>query len=381
VDELTSGRAKLRILFVITCLGIGGAEKVVAGLADGFADAGHEVIIAYLNGEALVKPRNTAVRLVGLDLNGVKDLARASLRLRSLVRDFQPDVVHSHLIHANILCRLLRLCAPIPRLITSAHNRDEEGCFRMLAYRLTNRLSNVFTNVSGEAVAAFVQQGAAPAGQMKVVHNGVSTRDFHCLDAERRRIRGEYGVGPGTNLIVAVGRLDEAKDYPNLFAALVRLGADAPAYKLLVAGDGPLRGELAELIARFRLDDRVRLLGVRRDVPALLSASDLFVLSSVREGFPMVIGEAMSAGCMVVATDCGGVSEFLGETGLLVPAANPEALAQALRTALLLSNSERRQYGLAAQRRVQELYSLEVALKKWLALYRDDQMPVSQRAN
>lgn len=329
------------------------------------------MLIAFLKGDAIVKPCNPSIRLVGLGLESTKDLPRAFLALRALFAEFNPDVVHSHLVHANILTRLLKLAVPIPRLITTAHNKNEEGRLRMLAYRLTDRLADLSTNVSDEAVAAFIEQKAVKIGRMITVHNGISSSEFCFRSAASHRIRDEFRLSSTTKLIVAVGRLCEPKDYPNLLYALSKLKPDSPSYIVLISGDGPLRSHLTALAIQLGLIDRVLFLGVRSDVPDLLSAADIFVLASAWEGFPLVVGEAMACECMVVATDCGGVKEFVGNTGMLAPPKDPGALARKLEAALALTDDERADYGMAARVRVKQLYSLDAAVDKWLSIYQN----------
>lgn len=138
---------------------------------------------------------------------------------------------------------------------------------------------------------------------------------------------------------------------------------------MLIAGDGPLRQELQDLAHKLRLEDYVDFLGIRDDIPALMSASDVFVLSSAWEGFGLVVAEAMACQRVVVATDCGGVKEVLGSAGYLVQPRQATELADALYSALNLSSQDSAAMGKAARQRVQNYYSLDVAVDKWLKLY------------
>ncbi len=360
----------MKIMYVITGLGLGGAEKVVTSLADEMVRRGNKVILVYMTGDAFVTPSNPAVRLVKIGVNSIKDLPNFFVEFRQLHSRFDPDVVHTHLVHANLLVRLCRLITPMRRLVTTAHNRNEEGRFRMTGYRVTNWLADVSTNVSTEAVRAFEDQKAVPAGKMLAVYNGISLGQFRKSVSGGSQIRSELGLAEDKKLIVAVGRLSEPKDYPNLLNALARVGNGISDWHLAVAGGGPLRNNLASLTQKLGLGDRVSFLGVRNDIPDLLSAADLFVLSSAWEGFPMVVGEAMACECLVVATDCGGVREFLGDSEFLVEANNFEALAAAISGALQLTDDQRAAYGRSARERIQELYSLDATVDKWLAIYK-----------
>jgi len=357
-------------LLAITSLGVGGAERLVTALADRYAAAGHEVMLVRFHGEVELRPSDSRVRLENLDMRrSPLGVLFAMWRFRRFVCIFGPDVVNTHLVHANLLTRLLRLVTPMPRLVSSAHNTNEEGRGRMLAYRLTDCLADISTNVSGEAVAAFERQGAVKPGRMLAIHNGIDTDSFAFDPAARTHVCSELGLEESTPLLLAVGRLWAPKDYPNLLRAFAGLRAGAVP-QLVIVGDGPLRKELDALAESLGVRERVRFLGVRHDVPALMSACDLFVLSSAWEGFGLVVAEAMACGRMVVATDCGGVREVVGEAGFLVPPRDAQALTEAMGRALRLPDEQRQRLGTAARERVVARYSLEALAQKYLAVYR-----------
>jgi glycosyltransferase involved in cell wall biosynthesis len=370
----------MKILLVITSLGVGGAERLVTGLADHFADVGHEVLLVRFFGDAELRPSDPRVRLENLQMRrSPLGVLAAMVRFRRLVRSFRPDVVNSHMVHPNILTRLLRLVTPMPRLVSSAHSTNEGGRTRMLAYRLTDRLADISTNVSDEAVEAFEQQGALRPGRMVTIHNGIDTAAFTFDPAARERVRSEVSLDETVPLLLAVGRLWEQKDYPNLLRAFVGLEVCPVPPQLAIVGDGPLRGELKALVEPLGMADRVHFLGVRHDVPALMAASDVFVLSSAWEGFGLVVTEAMACGRVVVATDCGGVREVVGDAGFLLPPRNAEALAVAMGRALRLSDDERERLGVAARNRVVERFSLKTTAERYLAVYRDDGLSDQQQ--
>jgi len=360
----------MKIVLAITSLGVGGAERLVTGLADCFAAAGHGVVLVAFHGEIELRPAHPDVRVVNLGMRRSPWGVLAALgRFRRLVRAFRPDVINSHLVHANILTRLLRLVAPLPRLVSSAHNTNEEGAGRMLAYRLTDRLADISTNVSEEAVAAFEQQGALRRGRMIAIHNGIDTEAFTFDPAGRERVRAALALDKNIPLLLAVGRLWEPKDYPNLLQAVARLPDGRHAPRLAIVGDGPLRDELEMMSASLGVANRVYFLGVRHDVPALMAACDVFVLSSAWEGFGLVVAEAMACERPVVATDCGGVREVVGDAGFLAPPRDSEALARSMEAALALSHEARVELGRAARHRVVTNFSLAATADRYLALY------------
>ncbi len=355
----------MKILYVITGLGLGGAERVVADLAEKMYALGHTVKIAYLTGNVAVTPASAEIEVIALNLNSVSDFLSASKKYRKLISRYQPDVVHAHMVHANIFTRLNRIGCRVPKLISTAHNSNEGGRARMFAYRITNTLSDANTNVSNEATEALIAKGAFSKNNLMTVYNGIDLSKF-----EKRS--EDSALERDTVNLIAVGRFSDQKDYPNLIHAFALLKKEIDqSIKLTIVGDGELRPQIEALIQELDLTDNIVLLGRRSDVPELLSRADIFVLASKFEGFGLVVAEAMACKCYVVATDSGGVAEVMGDTGKLVPIQNSQALAQALKDAVSLEASERVRNNEQARARVEELFSLETSVNKWLELYEE----------
>lgn len=370
----------MKVLLVVTGLSMGGAERLVVDLADALVKSGCEVLIAYLKGPFQVRPRQPEVDVVCLGIESPSDVLSGYSLFLKLLRNFRPDIVHGHMFHATLLVRLARLGAHIPAVISTMHTAYDGGRLKAIAFRATDRLTDISTNVSCEAVEAFVANGWVRADRMLIVHNGISVDEFRAVPEARRRIRAEFSIAPDCTLFVAAGRLSWSKDYPNLFQALALLPPDLD-FKLLIAGDGELRPELEMLVGELGLSSRVEFLGVRCDIAELMSAADVFVLSSVGEGFALVVVEAMACECVVVATDCGGVREAFADARFLVPKQDPAALADALLAASALPREEAAELGRAARRRVVDMYSFDRFVDKWHEIYdsllADDNQPVS----
>lgn len=360
----------MKVLYIITSLSQGGAQRVVCDLADEMFKKGHEVKIAYLNGEVLTKPQHQEIELIKVNLNDVRSLLPAYIKLSKIVKKFKPDVVHSHMVHANIIMRLVRLITPIDKLISTAHSNNEGGVIRMLSYRITHHLANISTNVSQEATKAFEDKQATPKNGMKTVYNGISLRKFHYIPDSRKKLEKELALTGNYKLILAVGRLSEHKDYLNLLKAIQLLKKETTyPFKLLIAGDGELSGLVEEKTDSLNLKEDVVLLGRRTDIPELMSAADLFVLPSKYEGFGLVVAEAMACECLVVATDCGGVAEVLNNPEFLVPSSNALLLMKKIKFALEFDAEKRKKVIVKNLNHVRESFSLDRIIEKWVALY------------
>lgn len=354
----------MKILYVITGLGVGGAEKVVCDLADQMILKGHDVKIVYLTGSVLVKPISPRVELLPLHLNAASNIFGASRRYKKIISDFSPDVIHSHMIHANIFARLNHLSFKYIRLICTAHNSNEGGRVRMLAYKLTNFLSNLNTNVSQEASESLISKGAFNKNNLITVYNGIDLNKFNFFNKDKNS---------NELIFLSVGRFNKQKDYPNLFKAISSLKNKInKELKFYIAGDGELRPQLEQLIVDLGIANNVVLLGKRSDIPSLLNKADYFILSSRHEGLPTVVIEAMACGTFVIATDCGGSAEIMGDTGILVPPQNSEALAEAIKQAVSKTPLEIQENNLKARQRVEELFSLEKSVENWLKIYRNE---------
>ena len=362
----------MKILYVITGLGQGGAERVVCDLADKMYKKGHEVKIAYLTGETLTLPNSKEIELIKVNLNNLGSLLPAYIRLAKLVKQYKPDVVHSHMIHANLLTRLVRLMTAIKKLISTAHSSNEGSWIRMFLYRVTHHLADITTNVSKDATLSFEDRGAVPKNGMRAVYNGIDLNNFYRHTNARIDLNKDLGISNEVKILLAVGRFNKEKDYPNLLQAIQILKKqNSFSFKLLVAGDGELRSLLEQKINELSIDDEVVLLGRRSDIPELMSAADLFVLSSKYEGFSLVVAEAMACKCLVVATDCGGVAEVLNAPDFLVLPCDSLALANKIKYTLSMNKDIKSDIIHKNIERVHNEFSLDSIVDKWIDIYNE----------
>lgn len=362
----------MNIVYILTGMGMGGAERQVCDLADQITSLGHQVTIIGLTGKQLVKPQSDTVKVVMLSMKkNPLGFLSAYFAAIHLIRQLDPDIIHAHMFHANIFARLLRILSPSSKLVCTAHSSNEGGRLRMAAYRATNFLSHFNSNVSQEAVEAFIEKGAFKPEQITAVPNGINTNLFIKNSEAGTDIRKNLHLPHDQLIFIAIGRLSYAKDYPNLLAAFAAVSREIPSAQLLIVGQGELEPDLRQQVAALGLIDKIHFLGLRRDIPALLNAADIFVLSSRYEGLPLCIGEAMACERFVVATDCGGVAEVMGDTGILVPPQNSEALAEKMLAAATKTPEQIHINGEKARQRIVELFSLENTAQKWLNIYTD----------
>lgn len=358
----------MNVLLLISGLSMGGAENVVTNLADALVASGCQVLVVYMKAPLQVRPRRPEVGLICLGMEWLGGIFSGYFKFCRIVRGFKPDIVHTHMFHATVLARLARLTVDIPALVSSMHTAYDGGRLRAIAYRATDRLTDISTNVSCEAVQVFINRRAVPAGRMVSVYNGIAVDQFRALPTARNRVRRSFSIPEECPLFLAAGRLGSSKDYPTMFKALAKLPKHFN-YRLLIAGDGALRPQLEAMVAELGLASRVQFLGIRHDIPELMSGADLFLLSSVAEGFGLVVAEAMACECVVIATDSGGVREVLGDCGFLVPSRDPDAFAAAIEKATSLPPEIAVKLGKAARKRVVDTFGFDRAIDRWHELY------------
>ncbi len=364
----------MRILFLSTSMGMGGADSQLLSAARELRARGHEVRIVSLTplGPMGLQAREAGLPTESLGMRrGLPD-PRGLLRLARLVRAWRPDVVHSHMVHANLMARALRLVAPVPALVSTIHNVYEGGRVRMAAYRLTNGLVDHMTIVSQAAYDRFIADGIVPAGILRLVPNGVDTARFRDVaPGAREAVRRSLGLGDEF-VWLAVGRFERAKDYPNMLRAFASVRARERRAVLVLVGRGSLQAETEQLVRTLGIEG-VRFAGVRTDVPEVMSAADGYVMSSAWEGMPMVLLEAAAAGLPIVSTRVGGNHEVIleGQSGLLVPPSDSDALGAAMLRLTRLPEEERRRMGARGQEHIRAHYDLARVAERWEGLYRE----------
>lgn len=367
----------MRIVYVLTSLGIGGAERQAVTLAARMQQRGNLVGLLVL-GPREAEEWPTALPTAYLSLRKAPaGMLSGMLRADHFLRRFRPELLHSHGFHGNIAARLLKLVFPQVAVVSTLHNIYEGGAVRMQVYRWTDGLSRRTVAVSEAVRDRFTAMGAVAAKRCCVVPNAVEESELIPDSEQRAAMRARMAVGSEFVWLTA-GRLAPGKDYPNLLRAFARvrtLHADA---QLWIAGRDPYgaRAALEGLTAELKLEGGVRWLGHRSDLPMLLGAADGFVLASAWEGMPVALAESMAMAKPTVATGVGGVPELLGDCGRLVAARNPGALADAM-LEIMASREERMRLGCAARERILAGFTMRARAMEWERLYREVLIPCS----
>lgn len=369
-------RSPSRILFVITTLKFGGAETQVVRLATELKAQGWAVAIA-----CLVPPiayseqlRRRGIEVHSLGMRRRVPDPRALLRFRTLVHNFRPDLVHSHMFHANIFTRAARLLCHLPVLICTAHNLREASerggptWHKEMLYRFTDFLADRTTIICRAAFERYLRVGAVPYTKFEVIPNAVDTDLYSRSGESRAAARARLEIEKQF-VWLSVGRLVKQKDFPTLLVAFEQLNSSNSL--LLVAGRGPLENELREQCERLGIAQRVHFCGTSEDLLPLYHAADGFVLASEFEGLSSALLEAASMGLPAVVTDVGGNAEIVldGVTGHLAPRRNPSRLAAAMRDIEESPVEHRQQFGLAARKHCCANYRIEAVIRQWTDLY------------
>jgi starch synthase (maltosyl-transferring) len=354
---------------VITDMDVGGAERILVALATRLDRRRWRPRVFCLGPEGKMVEPLTASGLPAdcLDVNRKRPL-QAVARLASALRSHAPRLVQSFLFHANVATRLAAPFAGIPWVLSGHRVAEHQKRWHLTLDRLTARLASGSVCVSN-GVLRFTRdvEGVAP-DRLTVIPNGV---DPAPLDRAEPLPRAWIGVPEGGQLALCIGRLDVQKGLPFLFDAAERVVAELPDWYLVLVGDGPERDWVRRRIAETpALSGRVHWLGRRDDVPRLLKSADLLVLSSLWEGMPNVVLEAMAARRAVVATVVEGTEDLIlpGRTGWLVPPRDAEALAVALLEAAK-DPARRLAFGEAGRQRVEDQFSVDRMVQAYESLW------------
>lgn len=367
----------MHVFHVITTLNKGGAESHLVDLCRALRARGVELTVAYLKGDSfwVAELQGMGVRTVALHARHYADLP-AVWRLARAIRRWRPDIVHAHMPPAELYAVAALRLAPGPAYMVSKHV-DRHPFYPGPASAWMERLFAAPARsvlCISQAVNDYFA-GRWPTGlarKLVTVRYGLSPRsDSDELDAKAGALRAEWGVGEDEILFGIAARFVEQKAIDTLIAAFAQLAARTDRkVRLALVGKGELEASLRAQAESLGLGDKVIWPGFRTDIPVVMRAFDVFVLSSIFEGFGLVLLEAMEASTPIITSNVSAMPEIVidGDTGLLVPPRMPDRLAEAMER--MLDDRARAAMGAAGHRRLRETFSVGKMADATLAIYR-----------
>jgi glycosyltransferase involved in cell wall biosynthesis len=325
------------IVHVLVSLQTGGAERMAISLAAQQQLDGYKVQIWSITGTGpaseLAKANNLTVHCFGqksgFDWSVVKAMSRR-------IKQENIQVIHTHNPMPHYYAAAAKLLAPYPVLINTRHNMGtrDNSWRKTFLYRQAMRVTKYAVSVCQTAQNNFVESGVIPSTKARFVRNGIELAHYKpSTEKSKAMFWSTLGRLPPTLTFGSIGRLNSVKNHMSMIAAFAQALPKLPSdTHLLLVGDGPMRHAIQQLAEKHQIANKVTLLGERSDIPFILSAFDVFLQSSDTEGYSLALVEAAASGLPVIATSVGGNAEIVqtGKTGLLVPAQDSNALAQAI---------------------------------------------------
>lgn len=352
-----------------------GADRQVLSLARKTGDLGFQARLTVIGtgggGDALAAAGNAC----GIETETANDIGKAGLaftrQLAARLTREGFDILHTHDYKSDLLGLRAAGRAGIP-VVATCHGFTESSS-RLRLYKHLDILAlkrfDAVIAVSNLLRDTLIRRGV-PADRVVTIHNGIDST-LPAGDADHSLLRDALGLREDDKVVLAVGRLSREKNFAMLIRAIALLAGDFPRAKLVIVGDGSQRQTLEDLCRRLSLSDKVVFAGYRSDVRALMPLSHCVAISSLREGLPITLLEAMSAGRTVVATKVGGIPEVIrtGENGFLVTSADAADMADQLR-AVLSDSVDTGKIGAAARDTVVRDFTIEQMIEKTAAVYR-----------
>ncbi len=343
----------------------GGAFQVLH-LLRGLAARGHENLLACPRGCALAEAAAPVAGVHGLPMHGDVDLLMV-LRLRRLIRDTRPDLVHLHSrIGADVMGGIAARLTGVPVIHTRRVDNPEPRWLVALKYRLHDRVIAI-----SEGIGRVLLAEGLPAEKLRIVRSAVDWQAY-ARPCARAAIAARLDAPADALLIGVVAQLIPRKGHAFLLDALPPLLAAYPQLRVIFFGQGPLAATLRERIAASGLSGQVQLTGFREDLAEILPCLDLLVHPALMEGLGVSLLQAASAGVPIIASRAGGIPEAVrdGENGLLVPPGDVTALRESV--GVLLADPERRRaLGAGGQALMAREFSIDAMVEGNLAIYRE----------
>jgi glycosyltransferase involved in cell wall biosynthesis len=366
----------LRVVHIIGGGEIGGAEQHVLNLAANLPRSDFEIHVICL----FPAPFYQALQEAGISAFAIPMRHRldfgAFLRLAGALGQLQPDIVHTHGVRANLVGRLAARRAGVPAVVTTVHSvlaQDYPAPLSRLANSLTERATSFLTDrfiAVSQFIKDYLQATGIPPAKVAVIYNGIEPGAWERWEGDSS-FRLRFGIDPASPLFGIVARLHPVKGHRYFLAAAREVSGAFPEARFVIVGSGFYWREVDGLIKAYGLEGRCLRTGFQQEIGAVYAALDCLVVSSLSEGFGLTALEALALKKPVIATKVGALPEIIsdGETGLLVPPADPGALARAM-CRILRDPAAARRMGEAGRMLVERRFSLAQSVGETARLYR-----------
>jgi glycosyltransferase involved in cell wall biosynthesis len=380
VQESIKAKCEMNILHIITGLNDGGAEAVLYRLINACNEHHHSVVSLMGTGKYGPMMEKIGVPVICLNMPRGRVTITGLRTLWRVLTQKEYDIVQTWMYHADFLGGVLARLAGVHRIFWGIRHSTleaEKSRYKTIAIARVNGWLSHWIPTAIVCCAERAREAHRALGyaseKLIVIPNGYDLSHFQPDNEARIRLRTEWGVTDGMMLLGMVGRFHPVKDYENLLRAIVQLKQAKKAFRFVLVGKGldEKNKRLASWLKEYSLCDDILLLGQRNDVPDVMNALDVHVLSSASEAFPNVLAEAMACGTPCVTTDVGDASLIVGDIGWVVPPHDSQALASAIQDALeQFTNVEAWQdRKVAARKRIESKFSIETMVAAYNHLW------------
>jgi glycosyltransferase involved in cell wall biosynthesis len=362
---------KKKILFLITGSDVGGAEIVVKNIIFNLD------LDKFLPIFVSIRPLGLIGKEISQRFDAVSLQADAKFnplflfRLFSLIKKENPDILHCHLFHANLLGRIIGRLASVPFIISTVHTDNFGSKLRYFLLRVTDSLNDLTITVSQDIKNGLIKRKVSSENKIKVIYNGVKENNDLISEENVNNLKAKIGIINKTPIILTVGRLNPIKGHIYLIKSWVKVVKNYHNACLLIIGDGPERTNLEAEVLKLGLQDNILFLGEIRELSIYYKMANIFVLPSVNEGFGLAAVEAMSNKLLVVASCVGGIKEIIkdGINGFFAIAKDPDNLAEVINRVCSLSETERNKIVNNAYNDFKDNFSLERMISNYEKIY------------
>ena len=378
-------KEKIKILHFISNLSVGGAEMALKKLVISKSNKKYfkyEVVSLTNFGKIGVELQESNIKVHAIRMNRFYNILFGSFRIIFIIIKFKPDIIHTWMYHADLIGGLLARLTRNKKIIWSIRNseilQNNKGISRLTFWIMktcaffSKYIPLKIVSVSRRGKNYHISKGY-DKNKLVVIPNGFNFKQIQANVKNVKSIRNQFDITDDSLIVGSIGRYNKYKDHENLILAANNIYARKNNIYFMIVGKGldDKNKELVALINKTVYPENFILLGYTKDIPSILKTIDIFCLHSVSEGFPNVLGEAMSAGLPSVVTDVGDSKYILGNGGFVVPKKDSNALSEELLKLINMSHIDRKHIGDIARRRVEKKFSNDKNHLRYKELYFD----------